>query len=217
MILCPFCHTEIDEDNLRAGRCSQCGGQVMWEDEGDQGVSAEELFTVASLPYQKSDSKSGFSQATLQYPTPQPLPHVDMPSVPEDGPPQPLAGASELGRTQPRRVETHRSISARDLSRGEAQRVADLWKGTYTPSSSPHMTIKNSGTGSDQATEAVVVKTRIVREKGATSFERPDYTLLDKIGEGGVGIVYAARQTSINRTVALKMLRSHTAIDEDAR
>ncbi len=35
----------------------------------------------------------------------------------------------------------------------------------------------------------------------------PDYELLDLLGQGGMGVVYAAKQSSIARTVAVKMLK----------
>src|SRR4051812_47023459 len=40
----------------------------------------------------------------------------------------------------------------------------------------------------------------------------PGYEVLDKLGEGGMGVVYKARQLKANRLVALKMIRgSHYA------
>ncbi|QDT57008.1 Serine/threonine-protein kinase PrkC [Caulifigura coniformis] len=44
----------------------------------------------------------------------------------------------------------------------------------------------------------------------------PGYELLDEIGEGGLGVVYAARQLATNRKVAIKFIRPDHAVDLEA-
>ena len=87
----------------------------------------------------------------------------------------------------------------------------------------PNMTIKAKevqGVKSPRQTLVIKTKTFSSMERGTNvsmDGDEPEYELLKVLGEGGMGIVYDARQTSIDRNVAIKMLKPATAGNEKQR
>ncbi|OHB85779.1 MAG: hypothetical protein A2V98_11205 [Planctomycetes bacterium RBG_16_64_12] len=97
-----------------------------------------------------------------------------------------------------------------------AARVSLIWSGKYRPETTPRTSIKTEAQ-SVESEANLVIPTRVLRESEEEDAAKADYELVSQLGEGGMGVVYAARQASIDRTVAVKMLKPTGADDAEAR
>ncbi len=128
----------------------------------------------------------------------------------------------------------------RDESEGSQEaRMSQMWSDAAGGASSPRMTVKTRNNRVTLGT-SLVIKPRTIRKgveltlddmpQFASTTEKPDlatlsqdlstdteYELLGLIGEGGMGVVFAARQASIDRMVAIKMLKANASASLEDR
>ena len=64
--------------------------------------------------------------------------------------------------------------------------------------------------------ESVKVRPKDIGQKGAGTTV-PEYELMRMLGEGGMGMVYEAKQTAIDRTIAIKMIKPEAADEDNCR
>lgn len=76
------------------------------------------------------------------------------------------------------------------------------------------MTIKQSSTSRSNPKSSLVIQPRALSPAdNLDTTAAADYSLVKLLGEGGMGVVYDARQSSIDRSVAVKMLKADS-VDE---
>jgi hypothetical protein len=97
------------------------------------------------------------------------------------------------------------------------QTIEQQWRDTFTDETAPELTIKSDSEQTMSEGFEFSLKTRDVSREGSPPVENPDYVREKKLGEGGMGAVYAARQKSIDRNVAIKVLKPRAARRESSR
>jgi serine/threonine protein kinase len=98
-------------------------------------------------------------------------------------------------------------------------RAKSIWGGRVPEGGSPSQSI-TAGCPGAEADLVRRVTSRLparVASVGGPDADRADYVLGELIGQGGMGRVYAATQTSLERTVAVKILRPELVDDERVR
>lgn len=137
---------------------------------------------------------------------------ADSQHVSDSGPPQGRSGtlAGRVTAGAPRTIGERRELENIE------QRVSRVWSGKYQSDATPHTSIKTSSASVEQES-SLVIQTRVFRRSKGDRTAKPDYDLLGQLGEGGMGVVLAARQASIDRLVAVKMLKPGGAKDLQSR
>ncbi len=162
----------------------------------------------ASDPDRKTPTLGDQSDLTIELPPTGVIPSTEPPKKP--------------GRRSTHTIEGDRTIDL-DVSSADAKKLESQWKGTFDRGSRQGQTIRQKETVTGFRS-SLPVKSRYVRERRtegspppASPAETPDYELLDILGEGGMGVVYSAHQSSIARTVAVKMLKPQAKVREEQR
>ena len=94
--------------------------------------------------------------------------------------------------------------------------VEQIWSGADLATMVPGMTIRKEVKAMLSAPD-VHPRCQVVRHQEDAKTEATDYELLEVVGEGGMGVVYLARQACIDRTIAIKMIRGGRKADPHSR
>ncbi len=103
------------------------------------------------------------------------------------------------------------------LTHAEVDRLTRMWSSELSPHAGPGTSLKSADRPKTHKDSRLVIKKRALRALREIPSRDSDYELLETIGEGGMGVVYAARQASIDRTVAIKMLKADMSRNSDQR
>ncbi|MCX7702649.1 MAG: serine/threonine protein kinase [Planctomycetota bacterium] len=102
------------------------------------------------------------------------------------------------------------------MSANQLQEVMDVL--SQEPDTSfDEVVLKRSYITQEQLKALKLAYERLEKDKEKKEMSVTGYEILAKIGEGGLGIVYRARQLSMNRIVALKILHRKWVDDEELR
>lgn len=108
---------------------------------------------------------------------------------------------------------TNRMVGNLLASAGSGIDVATLWSSCLLSSPPPSATLRDDFAPAFTPPEIREQRVAFPGEESASA----DYVIIDRLGEGGMGVVFDAEQRYLSRRVALKMIKPEKATDHLAR
>ena len=224
MLRCPFCEADLSETGsfrLRGGRCPQCGSILNWAQDSAEESSQQPAAPEGSAPAAPPVDEDAMSMRDII----RTLVSRGGGDEDEDSPPpsllSPAPGAAPPSRPRLPTPAAAKTVNTGPPAGGEGsspEQVDRIWSKSITSvATKPSMTIKASSTEPEGAISDLYIRPFRIALPGEITQATNEFELQEVIGEGGVGVVYAARQASIDRTVAIKMLRHEFAHKRDHR
>ncbi|MHB8897328.1 MAG: WD40 domain-containing protein [Thermoguttaceae bacterium] len=232
MRTCPQCGAEISEQAILAGLCRACGApleNLAGQEQPPAPVCPNLRDTdgdvMATMPIGPLDQEPAAAEASDGPAGSDTGATVDLPSgapvgreTDRNGGMQTadfgaVAGALTVDRGVQKTIDLppEGSGSAPPVPGGvtaaDSGRIREVWAGKIPASSRSGGTLKIDSTTTLGAGTLVIKSRKVAASHGTPDAKAADYELLKQIGQGGMGVVYSARQANFNRKVAVKMLR----------
>ncbi|MCA9137878.1 MAG: protein kinase [Planctomycetales bacterium] len=202
VLICSYCGSECNERDQANGRCGSCA--CFFNGNEEVVAAAPEKALPDDTPEQAPKAKKPAQR-------PQSIGESNHPSPPSDPPPSGFdPTAIEPFHSAPTPANSEGLIQPRRLSPQFRRRVEMTWQSTFgggghTAEHTLSSKTPSSATKVESPTLSIATR-RISKGKGTDgSTTSGDYELNEVIGEGSMGRVWSARQTSLDRNVAVKV------------
>lgn len=213
---CPHCHRSLTTEQLAAAACPHCGRAYSVEgdpDDSRQTFISDSYDEPAAPPEDQeaavTDSSQTFISDSFDDPEAENTGETDQTFISDDfEPPVTLDEDSDaVGETDQTFISDELDVDER-LKRS----LERDWAGAEGGDAKPSTSIKARERIAGQPSSTLVIKHKVFHSVDVKpGDEAAEYELLDVLGKGGMGVVYEARQTSIDRAVAIKMLDAQLA------